>query len=55
LPDQQLVYFNPELDEEEIRNQIETAYLKLMMFFYYNAAHPSGPQYLYTQFPNYFV
>jgi hypothetical protein len=55
LPDQQPVYFNPELGEEEICNQMETACLKLMAFFHYNAAHPSGPQYLYAQFPNHFV
>lgn len=55
LPGEQIVYFDPQLTETEVKDRMETAHLTLMAFFYYNANHADGRQLLYQEFPRHYV
>lgn len=54
-PGEQIVYFNPELTIEEVRERMETARSTLMAFLDYNANHADGRQWLYHEFPAHYV
>jgi hypothetical protein len=55
LPGQQPVYFSEHEDLDGIRERIETSMTTLMAFFAYNEQNEDGRQYLYHEFPEYFV
>jgi len=52
---EQPVYFGEDLTREELQLRLDTAHSKLMTWFAYNSEHQDGRQYLYQQFPQYFV
>ena len=54
-PGEPIVYFNPELTTEEVREQMENACSTLMAFFNFNANHTNGRQWLYHEFPAHYV
>jgi len=55
LPRQQPVYFGEDLSRDELQLRLDTTQSKLMSWFTYNQEHQDGRQYLYQQFPQYFV
>jgi hypothetical protein len=55
LPDEQPIYFEEDVDPDEIRATMENAGSSLIAFFDYNARHPDGRQYRYPDFPEHYV
>ena len=55
LPGDQNVLFSAEDSPEEVLNRANMKQTKLMAFFAYNQAYPQQAQYLYQEFPQYFV
>lgn len=47
LPGQEVVYFKPDMTEEEIQAKIDCVHTTLMAFFDYNATYGDGRHLLY--------
>ena len=55
LPGQQPVYFSEQENLDRVRARIEESMTTLMAFFAYNEQNEDGREYLYHEFPEYFV
>lgn len=55
LPEEQIVYFHPDLTPAKVQEQIKEARSTLMAFFEYNAEHTDGRQWLYQEFLTYYT
>lgn len=55
LPEEQVVYFNPNLTSDSLQEKMESARSTLMAFFLYNHKHYDGCHLLYQEFPTQYV
>ena len=55
LPGQHVVYFADDLTASQLAAKAERSRSTLMAYFLYNEQHEDGHQYLYQQFPTYYV
>lgn len=55
LEGEQVVYFNPNLTTEQVREKTESARSTLMAFFAYNDKHTDGRHFLYQEFPAHYT
>ena len=55
IPNQQVVYFKPNMTEERIQAKMDRSRSTLMAFFDYNAEHLDGRHLLYQEFPEHYV
>jgi hypothetical protein len=55
LPGDQPVYFAADANLAELQQQMDNARSTLMAFFQYNTEYEDGQQYLYQEFPTYYI